>query len=256
MTFLPQGYKTPEPKGGNYFKPKKGESRVRILQAPILGFEAWTPPTSDKPHGTPVRRKLDDFSGVVLDPKKKPKHFWAMPVWEYGSLSVKVWQVTQNTIQTAIEALSYTKEWGDPRRYDLIIKRDGETMQDTVYTVMPCPPSRLSEEAREAFKDHLARGFDISRLYNNGDPFSPGEATTATTKPTLSPSIRTPNPRPCRRRMRKGCRSDDDAHAGSTRQAAPQSVGPRNPPARRTGRAGRGRAPGGRALRGHAGRGP
>jgi len=68
--FLPQGYKTPQPKGGKYFKPLEGESRVRILDQPILGYEGWTIPDQQHKNGVPVRRKLDDFPEGTIDTKK------------------------------------------------------------------------------------------------------------------------------------------------------------------------------------------
>jgi hypothetical protein len=169
--FLPDGYRTPESKGGRYFKPTLGESRVRILDTPILGFEGWTPATQEKPNGRPVRRKLDDFPPGMLDPKKDVKHFWAMPVWNYSTLKVQLWEVTQNTIQQAIESLSYAKDWGDPRRYDLIIQRTGAGLE-TKYTIMPSPPKAASAEIKEAWKAAKDAGFDANRLYANGDPFS------------------------------------------------------------------------------------
>lgn len=171
--FLPPGYKTPE-RGGNYFKPKEAESRVRVLQPPILGFLAWTKPSTDKPHGQPVRRKLDDFQDVSnLDEKKGSKHFWAFAVWNYHANRVQVWEITQATIQSAIEALTYAKDWGDPRRYDLVIKRSGEGL-NTQYQVLPAPPKRMTSEINGAWQDLKLGGFDIARLYGNGDPFANG----------------------------------------------------------------------------------
>lgn len=170
MPFLPQGYKTPEPKGGKYFKPSIGENRVRILDSPILGYEGWAMPTSGKPNGTPVRRKLDDFPEGAINPKKGSKHFWAVPVWNYRAVRVQVWEITQNTIQAAIEGLVYSQDWGDPKRFDLIIQREGAGL-DTTYVVMPAPPKVLAEEARQMWAEIRGNGFDLNRLFENGDPF-------------------------------------------------------------------------------------
>lgn len=174
MPFLPEGYRVPESKGGKYFKPQKGESRVRVLDTPILGYEGWTMPDAKHKHGLPVRRKLDDFPDGSINPEKGSKHFWAVPVWNYSALKVQVWEITQATIQGAIEALSYNKDWGDPRRYDLTIQREGDGLE-TTYAVIPAPPKTLSQEAREAWAAIKSNGFDITRLYNNGDPFEPGK---------------------------------------------------------------------------------
>jgi len=189
--FLPEGYRTPEPKGGKYFKPKEGESRVRILDSPILGYEGWTVPNHQHKNGQPVRRKLDDFPEGSIDSKKGSKHFWAVPCWNYATNSVQVWEITQNTIQTAIEGLVYSKDWGDPKRYDLIIQREGKGL-DTTYQVMPAPPKPAAQEIRDAWTALRSNGFDLNRLFSNGDPFEAGASAPADVSPDAWDEVNPP----------------------------------------------------------------
>jgi len=43
-----------------------------------------------------------------------PKHFWAFVVWNFDTKAVVILEITQTTIQTAMEELIHSEEWGDP----------------------------------------------------------------------------------------------------------------------------------------------
>jgi hypothetical protein len=167
--FLPSDYKPPS---GKYMKFKEGDNRFRILsQAPLLGYEGWSKPTTEKPNGSPIR-KPKGASWNVNDLKggKPPRHFWAVAVWDYASESVRVLQITQGGIQTSLTALSKNRKWGHPSRYDIVVTRTGTTLNDTEYAVTPEPPEQMPPEAAQAWAD-LQDRFDLTRLMSNGDPF-------------------------------------------------------------------------------------
>jgi len=158
--FLPPNYEAPKTEG-NYFKFKEGDNRFRVLSSAIVGYEYWT---LDK---KPIRSK-EMWEEIPANAKRNEngsfqKFFWAFIVWNYDAEKVQIMEVTQKTIQEGIEALVLNKKWGDPKKYDLVIKAEGEKLERT-YQVIPEPHS----EAPEA---------DISRikleaLFEGLDPFA------------------------------------------------------------------------------------
>lgn len=163
--FLPPGYKPPK-KQSRYLKLMKGETRVRILAAPLLGYVAWV---SQQGKRKPVRRSENTFQAGEYDPKQEPKHFWAMPVWEYASGQVKVWELTQVSIMGVVRKLSVHKKWGAPFDYDVVIQATGDGMERE-YSVIPEPKEELDINAADRWREAQAT-FDITRLMDGGDPF-------------------------------------------------------------------------------------
>jgi len=174
MGFLPDDYQAPERnEGGAYFKPKKGDSKIRILSQPIVGYQYWNdqnkPVRSKKHPGNPADRRINDQG------KPEPiKFFWACVIWVAESESVAIWEFTQGSIQRAIENLNDSDEWGDPREYDLTVKRSGDGLE-TEYAVIPSPPKPLSEAVKQAYS---AANIDLTALYRGENPFSGESATT------------------------------------------------------------------------------
>jgi hypothetical protein len=159
--FLPDGYEKPST-GGKYLKLQKGKNKFRILSSAIVGWLDWDK-TAEKP--TPVRTK--EKPEKALNPNQGYKHFWAFVVWDYADSSIKIMEVTQATIQDSIIALSQDEQWGRPQNYDLIITKEGESLE-TKYTVMPSPPSEVSKEIIEAY---VATPVNLEALFDNEDPF-------------------------------------------------------------------------------------
>ena len=182
--FLPEDYEPPVA-SGNYMKLQAGENRIRILSAPVLGWEDWTPEKK------PVRFHYDSKPAKPIDPSRPVKHFWAMIVWNYKEERIQILHVTQSTIRTVIGALSENEDWGAPYFYDLKITKKGEKV-DTEYSIIPCPKKPASEALRQAFH---AKPCNLEALFTNADPFAsnPSEGFTPgifednqPTEPTLS----------------------------------------------------------------------
>lgn len=166
MGFLPDNYEAPKGGGGeHYFKPLQGKSRVRVLSKNcVLGYVGWDR-SGDKPK--PERAKTRDAVAHLHSADDKVKHFWAMLVLDRADGMVKIWEVTQASIQQAIGDLAKDREWGHPYHYDLIINKAGQKL-DTTYSIMPAikTPIDLNEQQLNA-----ARGIQIERLFDGGDPF-------------------------------------------------------------------------------------
>lgn len=160
MSFLPQDYEAPKV-GGFYMKLQDGENKIRILTAPILGWEDWD-------NKKPVRFRYADKPCKAIDPKKPFKHFWAMVVWNYTEEQVQILHLTQASIRKTIETLSKSEEWGAPYFYDIKITKTGKDM-DTEYQAMPLPHKKVAQDVVDAFNK---RKCCLEALFDNLDPFS------------------------------------------------------------------------------------
>lgn len=172
MSFLPTDYKAPS--GGNYMKLQIGDNRFRILGDAVTGNVFWQTRSDGK--RTPVRRR----PGEVIQQHEletgedgkteRPKHFWAMPVWDLEAEQVKILEITQRSVQDPIRALYEDPEWGDPKGYNLTVKRSGSGL-DTEYGVIPGKPSPITEQMTKALADAQ---LDLEQLFTGGDPFTGG----------------------------------------------------------------------------------
>lgn len=170
----PENYEVPKSES-RYMKFKEpGQYRFRILERPIFGWVGWqNEDGKDKPHRFPMNEKPTDltpFRNSRLD------HFWVMPVWNYATNRVEVLEVTQKTIQEAIEGYARNPDWGTPLGYNLTVIREGTTLNDTKYQVMPAPHKSLDPAIGAEWDKVKGEGFDITELYRDGDPFAPSGA--------------------------------------------------------------------------------
>lgn len=159
-SFLPTGYEAPVSEG-NYFKFKKGTNTFRILSPAVVGWEYWTldkkPVRAHEPwEEVPANAKRNDNGGFQ-------KHFWAFVVWNYEAKKAQILEITQKTVQDAIEAIVSNPKWGDPIKYDIEVKAIGDGLERE-YTVTPEPHS-------EAPKVDIS-GINLNALFEGKDPFN------------------------------------------------------------------------------------
>jgi hypothetical protein len=163
--FLPKGYEVPKAPS-DYMKFEDGKNKFRILSAPLMGYMYWT---NDK---KPVRQP-EPFKGVPEDAKLeegkfKPKHFWALVVWNYQDARIQILELTQASIQGPIQDLAANEDWGDPREYDITVSKSGKLL-DTEYSVIPSPKTAVPTDAHAAYRE--AR-INLEALYEGKDPFN------------------------------------------------------------------------------------
>ena len=99
--------------------------------------------------------------------------FWTMLVWSYKDNAPKVLDITQGTILKAVEGLIKNQKWGDPRRYDLNINREGTGRTDTKYIVTPSPHGDYNDDITEfiaAVKEDPGL-VQLSRIWEGKYPF-------------------------------------------------------------------------------------
>jgi hypothetical protein len=158
MDFLPENYETPQG-AGSYMKFQQGENKFRILSKPVIGWLDW----KDKvPHRFGYKNKPAQPLG-----EQPIKHFWAMVVFDYTDKQVKILEITQATIQKAIEHLAKDEDWGSPGDYDLKVTKTGQD-KATEYNVNPSPKKAVSEDIKAACK---AKPCNLESLFKNGDPW-------------------------------------------------------------------------------------
>lgn len=166
--FLPNDY---TPSSNEFMKLVEGNNEIRILSKPLIGKMWWVSPEGevrgrnegkegDRPIRVDYRTKL---------PKNVPenctKEFWILKVWDYNAGALKVLELTQQTIIRAINELISSDKWGDPREYDINIKREGSGI-DTKYYVMPSPPSPTDAVILTVFSENKT---DLNALLSNID---------------------------------------------------------------------------------------
>lgn len=164
-SFLPAGYAVPKA-ASDYMKFEDGKNKFRILSAPLMGYMYWTidkkPIRQAEPFkGTPADAKLEDG-------KFKPKHFWALAVWNYAESRVQILELTQASIQGPIQDLAMNEDWGDPREFDITVIKEGQLL-DTEYRVTPSPKTAVPTDAHKAYREaHI----NLEALYEGKDPFT------------------------------------------------------------------------------------
>lgn len=157
--FLPTDYEAPKSEE-KYFKFKEGDNRFRVLSSAIVGYEYWT--LEKKPVRSKSMWEEKPANAKVNENGSFQKFFWAFIVWNYDLGKVQIMQITQKTIQEGLEALVLNKKWGDPKKYDIVIKAEGEKL-DRTYQVIPEPHSDAPEADISQIK--------LTALYDGADPF-------------------------------------------------------------------------------------
>lgn len=163
MNFLPENYEAPKSASNGYLKLQDGENRIRILSAPILGWEDWM-------EKKPIRYRMENKPNKSIDSKKPFKHFWAFIVFNYMTEQVQIMQVTQATIRRSLEALCKDADWGAPYGYDIKITKSGEGV-DTEYTINPVPHKPIDAYIIKCFEE---RPINLQAMYDSEDPFAGG----------------------------------------------------------------------------------
>ena len=163
--FLPKDYEVPV-QSGNYFKLEKGDNVFRVLSSAIVGYEYWNndnkPMRLERhPETLPADARIEESGKVAI------KHFWAFIVWNYKASKVQMMEITQATIQSAINNLVSDEDWGDPKAYDIKITRTGDKLE-TEYSVSPKPHSPIKPDIQSAFSN---TPFSLNNLFVGEDVF-------------------------------------------------------------------------------------
>jgi len=169
--FLPEGYEIPKAPS-SFMKFEEGNTKFLPLASVMVGYEYWTVDSkpvrlTEAPKELPSDiKKKEDGSPTRVSP------FWAFPVWNYEDEAVQILEITQKGIMQAIKSLAESEDWGSPvLNYSLTVNRVGKGLE-TEYSTLPNPAKDISEEITKAWDEVQKNDFDITRLFENGDPFS------------------------------------------------------------------------------------
>jgi len=173
--FFEQDYEIPNT--SNYMKWEEGANTFRILGSfkdgtAIMGTEYWKTKADGKRGPIRLRMGLPVAVGELeINPLTGemdfPKHFWALPVWNYTAKKVQILEITQKSIQQAIKNLADNVKWGDPTTYDIVCTQIKEGKK-TSYTVTPDPKEALAKDIQEIVKQTTV---NIKALFDDEDPF-------------------------------------------------------------------------------------
>lgn len=171
--FLPAGYEPPKATG-RYTKFEEGKTtRIRILCSPILGYEYWDKTTS-KPVPVRVPYTQEGLDKANREAKKNVKsddqkvsHFWIMTVWNYETKQLEVCEITQKTIQSQIRNLMADSDYGNPKKWDVKVKKTKEK-DKTTYEIAPGLPGPVDKEIQAEFDNG---GINLEAMFYGADPF-------------------------------------------------------------------------------------
>ena len=173
--------------GGSYMKFVQGENKLRIVGGSdtdppgfIQGMLGWT--TDDDNKRKPHRWKIgEDVPKVTFS--DKPKEFFTFVVWNYAEEALQIMELTQAGLKEKILELAKDEDWGDPRKYDISIIRNGEGIE-TSYVLTPKPHKKRSDEINEAV---ASMKVNLNALYEGGDPFEEQSGEGGDSEPTKDP---------------------------------------------------------------------
>ena len=177
MSFFFQDKDYKIPSTSNYMKFVEGANTFRILgsfleKTAIMGYVYWI--TDENKNRKPVRVKMgigiptENFEEDTRTGELQlPRHFWALPVYNWNEKRIQILEITQKTVLNAILVLSRNKKWGDPKQYDITVSRDDSTGK-TAYSVMPEPKEELPKEVTETYKKTY---INMNALFDGTDPF-------------------------------------------------------------------------------------
>jgi len=157
---------------GGYMKWKQGDNRFRILSKPIIGSVLWVTGEDGKP--TPLRFRIDEPVPAEKIEKQAPKFFNTFIVFNYQTNDVEILEITQKGILTSLRKLTKDDDWGDPRAYDIVVEREGESLE-TSYETRPKPKTPVSSEIKDIYKE---KKIDLEKLFSGEDPFGGEKAET------------------------------------------------------------------------------
>ena len=168
--------------GGKYMKLQQGSNLFRILGSfedgtNIQGMLGWA--EDEEGNRKPYRWKVDQEAPRKF--KENPRQFYALLVWNYKpdqkantSGAIQIFEMTQAKLRQDLLTLAKDEDWGDPRKYDLKIVRNGEGLE-TSYAMTPSPHKKRSQEISDAVKSTKV---DMSALYRGEDPFAESDSGT------------------------------------------------------------------------------
>ena len=151
MSFFTDDFKLPSA-GSEFFKPADGENRIRVLDDSTQGWSYWNTQGKCLRY---LERPLQEPTDVGIDKYGNPqnlKPIVVIPVWNYATSRVEIWEVTQVTIMKGLHSNFKDPDYGHPRLYDTKVIRGIGANKKVEYEVKPSPPKPAPPEAIAAYE--------------------------------------------------------------------------------------------------------
>lgn len=169
MTRLPEDFKLEETNSvSNYFRITDEAQEFRILTSPVIWYEYFR---QDWDKVKPVRQKemFNDWSDSKDD--RKPKQFRAFVVYNHNLKKIQIMEITQKSIMKAIVELTKSKDWSNPKEYDLSVIKSWKALE-TTYSLTPLPKSRFEDDKEWEKALEEAWKVNLEALFSGEDPFN------------------------------------------------------------------------------------
>ena len=88
-------------------------------------------------------------------------------IYSVKDKNIQILEITQKSIQSAINSLYLNEDWGDPKQYDIKINRSWKDLK-TEYVVTPSPSKILNPDIVKEFE---SRTINLEALFEWKDPF-------------------------------------------------------------------------------------
>lgn len=158
---------------------KKYQGRKVKLRVLIPANEFITGHVKFTAEKKPLRiRDMESFPegtkwGQGLDGKpQQSRRFWATVVYNYTAGAEQVWEFTQATIYSQLDAMLDDEDWGELTAYDIKVSSTGEG-KEVEYAVLPLGKSELSPGIRASWEKLRETWTGLDALYSGADPFAP-----------------------------------------------------------------------------------
>lgn len=171
MSFLPEDYEAPVPTSRYWNKWEKGANKFRALGDAIVGWEWWTEEDGKKKPNRVQATYRDMIPNEYKSGENSAYFFWAFPVWDYQTKSIRILTIKQSTIWSYLEDFYKNPDWGSLKEYDVTVTAKGDGF-DREYTVTPSPKKELDKDIEAEWKNtHI----NMQALFEGEDPFEPAE---------------------------------------------------------------------------------
>lgn len=157
--------------GGDFFKPVAGANKIAILDDAVDGYEYWKEDNTNvrskemfkETPGIKVRSVKNEKTGEIEEKEDKQKYFWAVPVYNFNTKAVEVFQITQKGIRDTLANLQSNEDWGDPTgKYTVTINKSGEGLL-TKYEITPNPTKEGALD--KIMEDYKANPVDVEAIF-------------------------------------------------------------------------------------------
>lgn len=169
MSTFPENFEIPKSTGNFLRKLEEGQTKLKFLEQPILGWVKKVYPEPDV-QGKIGKPEIDYwfYSDQPKQPHAKASLFLACLVYNFKDQSIQYFEIDKKTLLSDI--LELEKSGYELTKTDFNFIKKGNTKENTSYSVVPMPkPEILNNSVLEEYKN---MDVNLSNAFvNAGNPF-------------------------------------------------------------------------------------